>query len=245
MDKVKKKTLMKALRIAGNTLLWLFVVFSVLVTILVFSAQGNDDGLPNIGGVALVNVLSDSMKGEDGFSKGALIFDRVVTDEEKLSLKVGDVITFFADLNGDGERDEINSHRIVDIVVTGTEEAPVTWYYTQGDNNLTEDSTPVNSVDVLGVWNGNHVAGVGAVISFLQTRTGFLVVIVLPLVLFFLFELYRFIMIVAKLKKPESVSESEKEEIKRRAIEEYIRQTAEADKTNRTGDTAGESDETK
>ena len=48
MTDVQKKKLKKGLEIAANALVWLFVAFSILVTLLVFTAQANKDGVPQL-----------------------------------------------------------------------------------------------------------------------------------------------------------------------------------------------------
>jgi signal peptidase len=66
-------------------------------------------------------------------------------------------------------------------------------------------------------------------IGFLRSSLGFFLCIVLPLILFFLYELYRFIAIlVTERAKKKPVSAETEEEIKRRAIEEYLKQQAAA-----------------
>ncbi|HCJ40556.1 MAG TPA: signal peptidase I, partial [Ruminococcus sp.] len=55
------------------------------------------------------------------------------------------------------------------------------------------------------------------------TKTGFFVCIVIPMAVFFLVELYKFIVTLIELKKP-ALSEEDEEEIKKRAIEEYLAQ---------------------
>ena len=57
--------------------------------------------------------------------------------------------------------------------------------------------------------------------DFLRTKTGFFICIVIPMAIFFLFELYKFIATIIEAKRPEPV-EVDEEEIKRRAIEEYL-----------------------
>lgn len=213
------KSLKRTLSIIGNTLLWIFVIFSLFMTILVFSSQGNKDGLPNIMGKSLVTIQTDSMY--PTFKSGDLIIDEVLTNEQKSQLKVGDVITYYVDLNGDGNK-ELNTHRIVEVY----EENGYTFYRTKGDNNDTnpvKDKDPVSSPYVLAKYTGTKLGGVGSVISFLQTSTGFLCVIVLPLVVFFLFELYNFIALIVRSKAKGKISAEEEEEIKKRAVEEYLR----------------------
>ena len=59
--------------------------------------------------------------------------------------------------------------------------------------------------------------------NFLRTKKGFFICIVIPMAVFFLVELYKFIVTLIELKKPE-LSEEDEEEIKKRAIEEYLAQ---------------------
>lgn len=211
----------KVLKIIGNVVLWLFVAFAIFVTVLVFSAQGNKDGLPDIMGKSLVTIQSDSMS--PVFKKGDLIIDKILTAEEKKNCKVGDIITMYYDIDGDGE-EEINTHRIVEVY----EENGTTYYITQGDNEQMSPvaDRPTSAAKVLGKYTGTKIPFVGSFISFLQTSTGFLVVIVIPLILFFLYELYHFFAVVVRIRMKDKVSAEQEEEIKKRAIEEYLRQQA-------------------
>ncbi|MGN0494034.1 MAG: signal peptidase I [Acutalibacteraceae bacterium] len=217
------KSVKKTLAVIGNIILWLFVIFAVFMTVLVFSAQANNEGLSNIMGKSLVTIQSDSMS--PIFKTGDLIIDKVLTNGEKSKLKTDDIITYYVDLNGDGIS-ELNTHRIVDVY----EENGYTYYVTKGDNNETNpvnDKEPVMSSYVLAKYTGVKLGGVGTAISFLQTPTGFLCVIVLPLVVFFLFELYSFIALIIRLKGNKGISKEEEEEIKKRAVEEYLRRQQE------------------
>lgn len=208
-----------------NVILVIFLIFAVLITILAFSTINNKDGVPAIGGITLLTVQSDSMA--PTFKKGDLILGKKIkTAEDAKSFKKDDVITFFADLDGDGA-DELNSHRIV----TATDASDLVIYQTKGDNNQLEDSYQVYSTEVKCKWTGVKLIGLGAFIDFLKTSTGFLLCIVLPLALFFIYELIRFVVMVMKLKNEgketvvnAGVAAIDEEEIKRKAVEEYIRQ---------------------
>ena len=237
----------KILKIVLNVFIWIFVVFSVFMTILALAAQSNADGVPSIGGKCFLTVASDSMS--PTFERGDLIFGEMLTAEEKRNLNVGDVITFYADLDGNGST-ELNSHRIVAINynAAGTVES----YVTKGDNeqtNMVADKTPVAWQFVIAKWNEEaKIANLGGFLSFLQTPKGFLITIVLPLIIFFLYELYVFIKALLTLKKKKAeeapkLTAEEEEEIKRKAIEEYLKQQANAPKPDATEE-AAESKET-
>ena len=232
MDKAKVK---KILGIVANVLIWVFVVLSLLTTVLVFAAQGSEDGVPAIFGKSLITIETKSM--EDTYKVGDLVFMKKLSDEDKLNLKVGDIITFrtSVDINGDGKIGDINTHRIHE------HEEGSTIFVTKGDNNPNPDNvatsnTPaytVHTSDIIGICKENgRIAGLGAVLGFLRSSLGFFLCIVLPLILFFLYELYNFIMVVVKeraKKAPAGVAPTvDEEEIKRRAIEEYLRAQAAA-----------------
>ena len=237
-----KEKAKKIASIAGNVLIWAFVVFSFVITVLVFSAQGSADGVPAIFGKSLITVSTDSMKGT--FNSGDLIFMEKLDPEEKLTLsagdpgkKNGDVITFRApiDIDGDGKTGDLNTHRIIEVVYSDTVKGQAE-YITQGDANLTADNVgddpyTVQATDIVGIWTGGRLPGIGKVINFLRSSLGFFLFIVLPLVAFFIYELYRFIAILLEEKRKKNpaaqISKEDEEEIKRKAIEEYLRLQAE------------------
>ena len=247
METTKKPTVRKVLSIVGNTILWLFVAFAIVITVIVFASnnKSGDNSLPSIGGLAFISIKSNSMdkspspadyaeggrlEGKTGFKKGALIFVNTLTDLEKTELQVGDVITFSRDLDGDGAA-ELNTHRIREKYVYDG----ITYFVTQGDHNPTPDGVfnPINKQndydqmpngyilrtdDVLGKWNGHKIGGLGNVLLYLQTRTGFFVVIILPLIAFFLYELIRFVFVVLSLKGKKT-----EDEIRQKVMEELLR----------------------
>lgn len=224
----------KALKIVGNVILWLFVAFAAITMVFSLSAAANNDGVPSIFGKSLITIQSDSMN--PTFKKGDLIFDDTLSGVEKMTLEIDDVITFKADLDGDG-KDELNTHRIIDIVDAGGNSVKDdedyyknnnVYYRTQGDNketNATPDEHLVRHDTVVGKYTGAKLGGMGKVLDFLQSSTGFLVVIVLPLALFFIYELYNVISAIVATKQ-KKISVADEEEIKRRAVEKYLRQQA-------------------
>ncbi len=218
--KSEKSTAKKVLSAIGNVLIWVFIIFSVIVTVLAFAAQSSRDGIPSIGGRTILTVRTDSMK--PTFNSGDIIIGRKVSLKEAQNLQVGDVITYIADLDGDGSV-ELNSHRIVEVVPAT--ETSVVKYYTRGDNNPSRDNDPIRADDVRCVYEGTRLPGVGKVLDFLQTPTGFFVVIVVPLIIFFIVELVIFIRKFMEVKNADkkNISAADEELIRQRAVEEYIR----------------------
>ena len=221
MEMVTKQKVKKILSITATVLVWAFVAFALLTTVLVFTAQGDKDGIPALFGKSLITIESESM--EDTFKKGDLIWIDKISGTEDASMRlaeldVDDIITYWApvDINKDGQLNDINTHRIVEKLDNG--------FKTKGDNNDLNDTYRVGYSDIIGVAHeDDRIGGVGAVIGFLRTSLGFFLCILLPLVLFFLYELYRFIrLILSERPKRATVSAEQEEEIKRRAIEEYL-----------------------
>ena len=206
--------------IIGNVFCWVFIAFAVVVTVMAFAAQSSPDGIPTIGGRAILTVQTNSM--EPTFNEGDIIIGRKLTDEEIRTLQVNDIITFDAgDLDGDGMRD-LNSHRIVEVL---TDEAGVVSYVTKGDHNPDGMEEHVTADSVKCQYTGTRIKGLGKVLSYLQQPTGFLIVIVLPLVVFFIFELITFIRKVFEVKNADKKQITAEDEalIRQKAVEEYIR----------------------
>jgi signal peptidase len=222
-SKNKNKT-KKIAGIIGSVLIWVFVGFSFLITVLVFSSQGSADGIPSLFGKSLLTIQTPSM--EDTYGVGDMVFMTKLSDTEKLQLKAGDIITYRApiDINGDGMIGDINTHRVVSHDLdTGV-------IITKGDNNHLQDNEgddpyTIHRNDVIGICTEDEkLSGVGNVINFLRSSLRFFLCIVLPLILFFLYELYNFIsVLVSERAKKAPVSKETEEEIKRRAIEEYLK----------------------
>ncbi len=218
--KQENKTL-KVLGIIGNVFMWVFLAFAILTTTLVVIAQNNKDGIPSIFGKSLITIETNSM--DPTYEVGDMVFMEKLTDEEKKELKVGDIITFRSpvDINKDGRVGDINTHRIVDISDG--------FIMTKGDNPIAPmDSEPIGYSEVIGkCTEKGKIGGLGGVLGFLRSSLGFFICIVVPMLIFFIYELYNFIsLLVARKAAKEPISAETEEEIKRKAIEEYLAQQA-------------------
>ena len=215
-----KKKNKKVWSVIGNVLIWLFIAFSVLMTVIAFAAQSNKDRIPYLGNTVILTVATDSMS--PTIEAGDLILGRKLTDAEKEQLKVDDIITFVTDIDGDGTR-ELNTHRIVEVNTSGDSVR----YKTKGDNKLaSEDPYDIYPIDVRSIYEGRRYAGVGKALNFLQSPNGFLVTIVIPLLLFFVLEIYLFIKKLREVRDAgkKTITAADEELIKQRAVEEYLKQ---------------------
>ncbi|MBQ8338113.1 MAG: hypothetical protein IJY33_03110, partial [Oscillospiraceae bacterium] len=64
-------------------------------------------------------------------------------------------------------------------------------FETKGDNNTNVDPLTVHESEVVGQYKF-RISGVGKVFDYLQTPTGFFLVVLLPVLLFFFFNLVQF-----------------------------------------------------
>ena len=214
----------KFLEIAVDILAWVVLICAFLITLIVFSSERNN-GVPTLLGFMPMSVETDSMV--PTFGSGDLIIVKQIDD--LYSLKEDDVITFYTIIEGKRVK---NTHRITEVVVSGNSRS----FKTKGDANILADEDPVTSSDIIGRWTGIRVPKMGSVLSFMRTKTGFFVCILIPLAIFFLFELYKFIAVLLETKKPKITAEAE-EEIRRKAVEEYLAQQA-AQKGEASGEEA-------
>ena len=170
-------------RSTGNTIATVVLIICILVAIMAgYSAYATKagSGVPSIFGFRPFAVQSDSMA--PTFEKGDLIIDKAVKDPH--DLVEGDVITFWTVING---QKVLNTHRITAI----TDYENYLYFDTKGDNNTIEDTTGVHQNDIVGIYTFK-IKNVGTVLDFLQTSIGFGLCIVLPVAIFFIFELISF-----------------------------------------------------
>lgn len=162
-----------------NVVLVLAILFAIFISFTAYVSEAGS-GLPTFFGYRFFSVQTDSMA--DEFYSGDLIVDSVIDDMS--ALEVGDVITFWTVIDG---QQVLNSHRITEI----TDYENYYYFTTKGDANTVEDSVGVHENDIVGEYLFS-ISNLGTVVDFLTTGTGFLIVIVIPVFIFFIFQLVAF-----------------------------------------------------
>lgn len=191
---------MKAMKRAGtiviSVILWAIILLAALYAFTTMATK-DDQNVASILGYTPLVVETDSMK--PTFESGDLIFIKKC-DISKLN--EGDIITFHTIIDN---QYALNTHRIQKI----DEANGVRSYTTIGDNNNgIADQHVISDGDIVGKYIG-HVSGLGKVMNFLSSSMGFLIVIVLPMLLFFIYQVYNLIMISIRLKKAMAVENAE------------------------------------
>lgn len=216
MNKIVKRVF----NVFVDILIILVLVISILVVTL--SITSRSSGVPNIFGYSPLSVQSDSM--ENTFFQNDLIICRT-TDVNDVFEK-GDIVTFPIKIEG---IETLNTHRIIDVV----EQNGIKYYTTKGDNpntNPVADEVEQTSNSIVAKYTGTRIPNIGAFFSFIRTQLGFFLVILLPMILFFVYEAIRVIMNVIAYNKEKAAEEAAAavansdltEEQKQRAIEEYL-----------------------
>lgn len=224
----------KIVDIVTNILIILVVVFALIVSITSITAKANG-GVPDLFGYTAFSIQTDSMK--PTIDAGDYIFGE---KSDGADLQVGDVITFFTIIQ---DKRVVNTHRIVDI----SNENGLIYYKTQGDNNPEPDEALVAPGDVISVYTGTSIPFLGAVMDFLGTSLGFFLFIVLPVLLYTMYQVYKLIVVIIhnqKVKALEGNVTEPTEEMKQAVIAEYLaKQKAEAEATEKNNESEQNEDQ--
>lgn len=216
-----KKVVKRIVNIIIDIIVVLILAVSILIVTL--SLTSKSSGVPNIFGVAPLSVQTDSM--EDTINVGDLIFSDV-TNDPSYEYQKGDIVTFPITVNG---KSELNTHRIVEVV----KDDNITYYRTQGDNKKTNpepDEELQTSSTIVAKYTGTKIGGVGNFLSFIRTQLGFFLCVLLPMIIFFVYEAIRVVLNLLAYNKEKTLEEAKlavdsaelTEEQKKRAIEEYL-----------------------
>lgn len=186
------KVLKKTGTIVISVLLWVIILVAALYAFTTMATRDNQNVSDIMGYTPLV-VKSDSMA--PTFRAGDLIF---IKKCDTSTLKEGDIICFHTIIDNEYA---LNTHRIKKIEESGDARS----YTTLGDNNNgVTDTHIISDGDIVGKYVG-HLQNAGKVMDFLSSSMGFLIVIVLPMLLFFIYQVYNLIMISIRLKKAVAV----------------------------------------
>ena len=211
---------MKAIKRVGtiiiSVLLWLVILVAALYAFTTMATKDNQN-VANLLGYTPLVVESNSMS--PTFKKDDLIF---VKKCDTSKLEEGDIICFHTIIDNEYA---LNTHRIQSIAESGEARS----YTTVGDNNNgVADQHIISDGDIVGKYVG-HISGAGKLMNFLSSSTGFLLVIVLPMLIFFIYQVYNLIMISIRLKKAVAVENAREQTVAENALEEAKRLREEAE----------------
>ena len=217
----------KILYIIATSFMVLLVLVAAFVTILSLSSK--EDDVPSIFGYTAFSIQSDSM--EDEIMTGDFILGKKCDPKE---LNERDIISFFT-VNNEGQI-FINTHRIINIEETSDGRI----FTTQGDNEEEPDLRKVYEGDIVSKYSGFRIPLLGYILTFLTTQLGFFLCIVLPVLLYTIWQVYKFVIILMnnqKVKLIEEVKDQTSEEAKQAIIAEYLAQQKMKEEENNESNT--------
>lgn len=197
-------------KIALNVVFYILILLVLLFSISNIRAKNKNDQIPNIFGKGYLNVLSDSMTGDnkDSFHTGDMIIVKIANKKNISKLEVGNIVTFYdyrlASNKGAGSA--LDTHRIVYIDKTNNDSYV---YYTVGDKiakQLNFDASKLNadnyltilnslgsnnyqafgSTEIRGIYSGKW-SGFGKTIQTINNH--FIAIIIVPVAILLVFEI--------------------------------------------------------
>ncbi|MFA7588929.1 MAG: signal peptidase I [Acholeplasmataceae bacterium] len=230
MNTKPNKTI-KILKISLNTFFYLIIALLLIFSIANIRRK-SENQIPNIFGIGVFSVQSDSMEGTEtnSFQKGDLIFVKMLNKEQQKNLQPGAVVTFYATIDPRFKA-QLNTHRIVNA---GTTSEGIQYYQTKGDNpEAGIDPIALEPKDIIAQYGSFRIKGAGEVLDYMMDPVGFAVVVILPVALFLIYSgvnLGRSILAINRAKMQEQYAqdkelsqqelEVEKEKMRQQILEE-------------------------
>lgn len=235
----KQEKIKKILRIAGDVLLGLLLVFAAFVLIVTITAKKDTDGTSKVFGYKLYFVKSGSMEKCEYVDvssykiksipvKSCIFVSAVPEDEAELkewykTVKIGDVLTFR--YSYDGGKQETITHRVVKI----DEKGDGFVFTLRGDNRNSEEGVLDQVIDTTVAENLNYIIGrvtgqsylLGLLVYAFKQPVGIILLIIVPCMIIIVFQVMRIVKVIGEEKKEKS---NEKELKQKSEIEELKRQ---------------------
>lgn len=181
------QTVKKVGSIVISVVMWIIILVAALYAFTTLATK-DDGSVSNLGGFTPMTVQSDSMS--PTFDQGDLI---VIKTCDTSKLQVGDIVTFHTIIDN---QYALNTHRIESI----DELNGMRSFTTKGDNNDVADTHIISDGDIVGQYV-LKIPDMGKVMDFLSSTWGFLIVIVLPMLLFFIYQVYHLVIVGMNLKR--------------------------------------------
>ncbi|MBQ9680428.1 MAG: signal peptidase I [Ruminococcus sp.] len=202
-----------------NILIVMVLVTSILIAVLSLTSKANN-GVATIFGYSFHTIQTPSMDGGnpdfDGgdYKVGDLVIGKTDGASDR-DYQVGDIISYRT-ASDEGETMLI-CHRIVDK----TEYNGVAVYQTQGDANDTPDQLVpedyIHNYDITSLcydadYHGKVLSGWGKPLDFIREPQGFFFAVLLPMIIFFMYEIIRVVLNAMNYKKSKANEEKENAE---------------------------------
>lgn len=167
--------IMKFFKFLGGILLIPYLLIVVVVTVCLLNY--NDYNVTEINGYTLIPVEDEALN--PNYSKGDLL---VVKKTDNDNIKVNDMV-FFYEQNTEKNTVIINLGKVINVRKVNDVESTYTM----------EGNVDFSSEYIIGaIKDCKAYHGLGSILSVLESRWVFLLVVILPILLVFLYEIYAF-----------------------------------------------------
>ena len=175
---------------------WVWSIFEVIIIVYViaitcFILCRNEHGFTQFGEYTFDNISLTDERNIHDVKKGDLLIIKNSND-----IKVGDMIYYYAVYN--------DKYVIKTNAVTKIEKDDFTNLYTLND----EDGIIIASTRVLGKYASRH-SHLGAILDVLESKIGFLFLVLLPIMVVFIYQVYEFIVIIRYERNEEEDDDGE------------------------------------
>ena len=212
----------RTFNIVGNIAMWIFLIFAVTVTVFMFSSSSSDDGYPTLFDRVFIpiseNVDIDTVR------TGDLLIVKEKEEDTLLKTEAGNVLIFAVKQESDS-REVLKIDRVKETRTLPDGNIELKFEKT-GFLTVNRENGMLREGRFIAVYSGKKVPGIGGIFGFLVSSTGFISVVIIPLVLLFLFELFNYA--IAVMRRPRApISEEERKAIAEEAVAEYIKKQSE------------------
>ena len=224
------KVLKAILNTIINVLIVIVLITSIVVATLALTSKANN-GVATIFGYSFHTIQTSSMEGgsdeyEGGdYHPGDLVIGKATGSNPNEVYEVGDIVVYSA---GKDENKPDGVNMIAHRIVAREEEDGHYAYTTKGDNNDVEDAATHIAGEIVSVtydhdYHGAVIKGVGGAMDYIRTGEGFFLVVLLPMIIFFMYEIIRVVLNTLNYKKAKSDEEKENaEREKQEAVEAAV-----------------------
>ena len=194
-----------------NILIIIVLVVSLVVATLALTSKANN-GVPSIFGYSFHTIQTSSMEGGSdeyqggNYDVGDLVIGKTTSGNPNEVYEMGDIVVYTTE----DENISMIVHRIVAIDDSTGERV----YTTKGDNNEVEDKTTHTAAQIVAVtydhnYQGAVLKGLGKALDFIRTGQGFFFVVLLPMIIFFLYEIVRVVLNAVNYRNAKAMEEIE------------------------------------
>ena len=179
----------------------LFVIVVIIAIIMIMlSINSNQEGISSFLGFTPFSIETNYME------PTIMSVDLIIVKQniDRNNLEKDDIVSYFTMYKGEKK---VQTSRIIEVRKTPN----MISYITEGDNQKDKERKEIAPGDIIGLYTGTKIAKWGTFYEFLNSKSGFLICIIIPLFIFFVYQFIKFIKVIKEMNESRK-KEEEKEE---------------------------------